>query len=174
MTPPCQQFTKTLSQDPPESKSNLFSLTFLLFVLHEIGCYWLSWTSSFLGSHILLSQVCPLADTIPCQALNHEHYQEYYLVHYSFWINVFVEGMDSWMDGWIAMWINDKFWSPVCPFINPRILIQASESSPFFIFCHNVSLLRTDVIYIRPTWSIQDKSLHFTTFNHICKVPFAV
>ena len=37
-----------------------------------------------------------------------------------------------------------------------------------------VSLLRTDMIYIRPTWSIQDKSLHLTTFNHICKVPFAV
>ena len=44
---------------------------------------------------ISFSLYCPLADTIPCQALNHEHFQEYYLIHYSFWINIFVE----WMDG---------------------------------------------------------------------------
>lgn len=77
----------------------------------------------------------------PLSGPNYEHFQEYYLIHYNLdkyicWVDGC--GWDGWMDGLLGEW-NDKFWSPVCTFINQRILIQASRV-PHSLYFANVSL----------------------------------
>lgn len=131
MTPPCQQFTKILPQDPPESKSKLFSLAFLLFELHKTGCYWLSWNILLPWFPDASVSTLPLL-TIPCQSLTHEHFQEYYLVHYSFRINTFVE-WDGWMDGQVNEW---QILEPSLPIYKPSDI--------------NSSFLRFLILHILP------------------------